>query len=182
MTNVDDVSIIEADLDRSDHQQAVMAITAAYALDPMGNGAPLSADVLERLIPGLRAHPTTLVLLAYVGGGVVGIATCFIGFSTFAACPVINVHDLCVVDSHRGRGIGRALLQAVERAAMERACAKVTLEVLEHNHCARSLYERLGFAPAAYRPENGVALLYAKPLATAQSHPQVPRTSDAARP
>lgn len=182
MTDHVDVSIIEADLARPDHQRAVVEITAAYALDPMGNGVPLSVDVLDRLIPGLRAHPTTLVLLAFVGERVVGIATCFIGFSTFAASPVINIHDLCVVDAHRGRGIGRALLQAVENAAMDRACTKVTLEVLERNHRARNLYERFGFAPAVYRPENGVALFYAKPLATSGGHTQAPPMSGAVRP
>jgi len=156
--------IVEADLHRPDHREAVLALTAAYALDPMGNGTPLPCDVLDRLIPGLQALPTTLILLASVGERFVGIATCFVGFSTFAARPVVNVHDLCVLDSHRGRGIGRALLVAVERAARRRGCAKVTLEVLEHNRLARSLYEGLGFAPAVYRPENGPALFYAKRL------------------
>ena len=164
MTTSTDVVILQADLRRPDHQAAVVAITAAYALDRMANGAPLPPDVLERLIPGLQAHPTTLVFLAAVGGQFVGLATCFVGFSTFAARPVVNLHDLCVLDSHRGQGIGRALLQAVEQAAVERACAKVTLEVLEHNRPARSLYESLGFTPAVYRPENGLALFYAKSL------------------
>ncbi len=164
MTTSTDVVILQADLSRPDHQAAVVALTAAYALDPMANSAPLPPDVLERLIPGLRAHPTTLVFLAAVGGQFVGLATCFVGFSTFAARPVVNLHDLCVLDSHRGQGIGRGLLQVVEQAAVERACAKVTLEVLEHNRPARSLYESLGFAPAVYRPENGLALFYAKRL------------------
>jgi len=164
MTNSAEVSILPADLNRPDHQVAVVAITAAYALDRMANGAPLPPDVLERLIPGLQAHPTTLVFLAAVGGQFVGLATCFFGFSTFAARPVVNLHDLCVLDSHRGQGIGRALLRAVEQAAVERGCAKVTLEVLEHNRPARSLYESLGFTPAVYRPENGLALFYAKSL------------------
>jgi len=160
MINSTDVVILQADLSRPDHQAAVVAITAAYALDRMANGAPLPPDVLERLIPGLRAHPTTLVFLAAVGGQFVGLATCFVGFSTFAARPIVNLHDLCVLDSHRGR----AFLRAVEQAAVERACAKVTLEVLEHNRPARSLYASLGFTPAAYRPENGRALCYAKSL------------------
>jgi hypothetical protein len=75
MTHAADVSILQADLDRPDHQAAVVALTAAYALDRMANGAPLPADVLERLIPGLQAHPTTLVFLAAVGRQFVGLAT-----------------------------------------------------------------------------------------------------------
>lgn len=156
--------IIEADLDLPAHQQVIVAMTAAYALDRMGNGGPLPADVLERLVPGLRSHPTTLVFLAYVEDVAVGIATCFVGFSTFAARPLINVHDLSVLPEYRGRGIGQALLRAVEGAARERGCAKVTLEVQENNHRARRLYERAGLAQAVYGDTTGGALFYSKVL------------------
>lgn len=105
------VEIVEGNLDRSDHQRDVVAMTAAYALDEMGNGGPLPPAVLERLVPGLRAEPTTLILLAYVEGQAVGIATCFRGFSTFAAQPLINIHDLSVLPAFRGYGIGGLLVQ-----------------------------------------------------------------------
>src|SRR5438093_4884598 len=95
--------IVEADLNRAEHQNDVLALTAAYALDPMGNGGPLSTESLERLIPGLKSHPTTLIFLAYVEGKAVGIATCFRGFSTFRARPLIIIHDLAVRPEHRGR-------------------------------------------------------------------------------
>jgi ribosomal protein S18 acetylase RimI-like enzyme len=156
--------IVEAELDRAEHQSAIVALTAAYALDPMGNGGPLPPDVLERLVPGLRAHPTTLVLLAYVDEKAVGLATCFLGFSTFAARSLLNVHDLAVLPAYRGRGIGRALLHAVEGAARARGCVKLTLEVLEHNRRARQLYEAAGFAQATYTEAAGGALFFAKVL------------------
>lgn len=38
--------IVKADLDRSEHQKAVVAMTAAYAMDRVGNGGPLPPDVL----------------------------------------------------------------------------------------------------------------------------------------
>ena len=157
--------IVKADLDHPEHQNAIVAMTAAYALDRMGNGGPLSPDVLERLIPGLQSHPTTLVFLAYVDGAVVGIATCFVGFSTFAARPLVNVHDLAVLPEFRGRGVGRALLGAVEAAARERGCVKITLEVQENNHRARQLYERVGLSQAVYGETTGGSLFYSKALA-----------------
>jgi len=157
--------IVEADLDRPEHQQAIVAMTAAYALDAMGNGGPLSPDVLERLVSGLRSHPTTLIFLAYVGDDAVGIATCFLGFSTFAARPLVNVHDLSVLPEFRGQGIGRALLGAVEAAARERGCVKITLEVQENNRRARRLYESAGLAQVVYGAPAGGALFYAKVLA-----------------
>jgi GNAT superfamily N-acetyltransferase len=158
------VRVILADLERPEHAQAVVALTAAYAEDVMGNGRPLEPDVLHRLVPALRAHPTTIVLLAYLDQDPVGIATCFLGFSTFAARPLINVHDLAVLPQHRGNGIARALLAAVEREARQRGCVKLTLEVLENNQRARRVYERAGFAQAAYEPAAGGALFYAKAL------------------
>lgn len=156
--------VVQADLDRPDHQEAVVAMTAAYALDEMGNGGPLPQEVLDRLVPGLRSHPTTLVLLAYVDGVAVGIATCFLGFSTFAARPLINIHDLSVLPEHRGRGVAQVLLRAVERAARERGCVKLTLEVQENNGRARRLYERAGLAQALSGSTTGGALFYSKSL------------------
>lgn len=162
--NIHTVVVTEADLDRPDHQRAIVDVTAAYARDPLGNGHPLPESVLSQLIAGLRAHPTTMVFLAFAGDEVAGIATCFLGFSTFAARPIVNVHDLCVLEPYRGLGISKSLLQAVEAAASRRGCVKVTLEVQEHNRRARRLYESVGFSQADYSPENGGALFYAKSL------------------
>lgn len=157
-------SVIEADLDREDHQRAVLDMISAYALDPMGAGKPIPNDTREKLIEGLRGHPTTLVFLAYDGDDPVGIAVCFRGFSTFQAKPLINIHDLSVIPTHRGRGIGRKLLDAVERKAQDTGCCKLTLEVVEHNHRARGVYETAGFCQAEYAEAGGGALFYAKSL------------------
>jgi ribosomal protein S18 acetylase RimI-like enzyme len=158
------VDIVEADLNLPAHQKAVVAMTAAYALDAMGNGGPLEADALERLVPGLRSLPTTLILLAYADAEPVGIATCFRGFSTFLARPLINIHDLSVLPAWRGRAIGRRLLEAVAGIARERGCCKVTLEVQENNAAARRLYESVGFTQAVYGPETGGSLFYVRSL------------------
>jgi ribosomal protein S18 acetylase RimI-like enzyme len=156
--------IILADLGNEVHQRDVVAMTDAYARDPMGNGAPLSAEVKERLIAGLALHASALVFLAYDGDVAVGIATCFVGFSTFHARPLINIHDLAVVAEQRGRGVGRELLAAVEAKARQLGCCKLTLEVLENNVKARRTYEAANFAQAAYTEAAGGALFYAKSL------------------
>ena len=156
--------IVEADLTRVEHQRAIVELIDAYARDPMGDGKPLSADVRCALIPGLHAHPTTLIFLAYEGGEPVGIAVCFRGFSTFAARPLINIHDFAVLPTHRGQGIGRRLLEAVERKAREMGCCRLTLEVQENNHGARRVYAAAGFAQAVYQQAAGGALFLSKPL------------------
>lgn len=154
------VDVVEADLSLPEHQSDVLSLTAAYALDPMGNGGPLPTEVLQRLIPGLRSHPTTEIFLAYVDNKAVGIATCFRGFSTFFALPVITIEDFAVLPEHRGQGIGQKLLAAVEQKARGVGCCKVTLEVQENNTRARRIYERSGFVQAVYGETTGGSLHY----------------------
>ena len=158
------VSIVEADLVRPDHQEATVDLLNAYAMDPMGDGRPLSDSVRRELISGLREHPTTLVFLAYRGSDPVGLAVCFRGFSTFAARPLVNIHDFFVFPKHRGAGIGRLLLGAIEQRAREIGCCKLTLEVQENNQHARRIYAAAGFTQAIYVPEAGGSLNFSKPL------------------
>ncbi|MBI5834580.1 MAG: GNAT family N-acetyltransferase [Armatimonadetes bacterium] len=158
------VVIVEADLSRPDHQHHVLMLTDAYARDPMGSGQPLAPEAAEQLIEGLRFMPTTLILLAYADGEPAGLATCFLGFSTFAARPLVNIHDLAVRPEYRGLGLGRELLAAVEARARELGCCKVTLEVMEHNHRAKAVYAAAGFGHAYADGPGGGALFYDKRL------------------
>lgn len=137
--------VMEADLEDPTHQHAVLWLVNAYARDPMGNGRDLPEDVREKLIPGLRKHPASLIFLAFHGDTPVGIAVCFLGFSTFAARPLINIHDLAVRPEYRQQGVGRRLLERVEAKARELGCCKLTLEVREDNHPAQRLYRTVGF-------------------------------------
>jgi len=158
------VQIKEADLNDAHDQEAVVSLVDAYARDVMGNGQPLSSEVRSTLIAGLREHPTTHVLLAHDEGKPVGIAVCFRGFSTFAARPLLNIHDLAVIAEYRARGIGRQLLAAVEKKAKALGCCKLTLEVLEKNRTAKGLYEAVGFNQMVFLEEAGGALFMTKDL------------------
>ena len=80
-------------------------------------------------------------------GAAVGAAVCVWGFSTFTGCPSLNVHDLAVLPEHRGCGVGRLLLEEVERRARARGSSKLTLEVHASNEGAMRLYRRFGFGP-----------------------------------
>jgi ribosomal protein S18 acetylase RimI-like enzyme len=118
----------------------------------MGGGAGLAADVRARLGAELRervARGTAVVLVAEQGGEAVGVAIGFLGYSTFRARPLLNLHDLAVLPAARGAGVGRALLAAVAARARALGCCKVTLEVREDNAPARRLYARAGFVDSA---------------------------------
>ena len=129
-----------------------MGLIDAYARDPMGGGVPLAADVRARLGADLReraARRHAVVLLARRGGEAVGVAVCFVGYSTFQARPLLNLHDLAVLPGARGSGAGRALLDAVAARARALGCCKVSLEVREDNARARSVYAAAGFVDSA---------------------------------
>jgi GNAT superfamily N-acetyltransferase len=158
------IRVVEADLKLPAHQKAVLAMIDVYARDPLGETKPLDPDVRARLIPGLQNHPTTVVFLAFHGDQAVGAAVCFIGFSTFAAKPLINVHDFVVLSALRGKGVGRSLLEAIEGKARELGCCKLTLEVMDNNHRALRIYEAAGFARYALQKGSGTAIFMSKPL------------------
>lgn len=144
------VEVRRAALDDARDAAAIVMVLDSYASDPRGGAQPLPAGVRERLIAGLAAHPTTCIWLAHEGAAPVGVCVGFIGFSTFQARPLLNIHDLAVLPGHRGRGTGRALLAAAEKHARELGCCKLTLEVQEDNAPARRLYEHWGFRDVVY--------------------------------
>ena len=143
------IVILEADLGNPTHQDAIVHLINAYARDPMGGGRELPEAVRAALIPGLQQHPTTVVFLAWHRDAPVGIAICFVGFSTFMARPLLNIHDLAVIPTYRRQGVGRLLLERVAAKGQELGCCKLTLEVRADNHAAQRLYEAVGFDNAA---------------------------------
>ncbi len=159
-----DLDLVAANLDRREHAEAVVSLVNEYSLDPMGDGRPLPDSVRARLVPGLRSHPTTLVLLAFEGGAACGAAICFRGFNTFAARPVVNVHDLIVAPASRGRGVARALMARVEQEARGLGCSALTLEVRGDNHRALRLYAQLGFRGGRFDPPSSAYAFWTKPL------------------
>lgn len=156
-------SIVPADLADPAHQEAILDLIDMYAREPAGGGRPLPTPVRSGLIAGLRGHPTTEVFLAFMAGEPAGVAVCFRGFSTFAARPLLNIHDLAVRPDLRGRGIGKALLEAVAAKARSLGCCKLTLEVLEDNRRAREVYHAFGFNPG-FQAGSGSTLFYTMPL------------------
>jgi GNAT superfamily N-acetyltransferase len=145
-----DYQVREADLADAGDARVLVEVLDSYASDPRGGGVPLAADVRARLVPLLRAHPTTLALLAFFDDQPIGLSIGFWGISSFPASLLLNIHDLAVLPAWRGKGVGRALLAAAEKRARERGACKLTLEVQDDNTPARLLYERFGFEDLAF--------------------------------
>jgi GNAT superfamily N-acetyltransferase len=141
------LNVRRANLDDPADQQAIIELLDMYCREPLVGGCPLPDDVRQRLIPGLRRYADCRTFLACHDSKPIGLAVCFVGFSSFRAKPLINIHDLAVTPECRGQGVGRALLSAVEEEARREGCCRLTLEVRADNHHARALYQNLGFEP-----------------------------------
>lgn len=154
-------------LDLSDLAQAEiwLQLLDHYAQDPMGGGDGLSDYAKLNLVATMREVPGFHGALAWLDGKAVGLIDCFAGFSTFAARPLLNVHDIVVHRDVRGRGVGQALLAWAEARARELGCCKLTLEVLSNNTRAMRSYQQAGFAPYVLDPAAGHALFLQKYLA-----------------
>ncbi len=139
------IIVIPADLENDAHASGLLNVLDAYAADPVIGSGRLPQEVKTTLIDSLKSWPGTYNFLACDEDRVVGMINCFSGFSTFRAKPLLNVHDVAVLDEYRGRGIGRMLFDAVFEKAKELGCVKVTLEVYSSNVAAKGLYDSLGF-------------------------------------
>ena len=156
----DPIRISRVDYADPVHAQALVALLDAYAQDPMGGGAGLSDYAKTHVVAGLASRAQAFSVLAFAPDAAqtpVGLVNCIEGFSTFAAKPLVNVHDVIVLPDWRGRGVAGAMLGAVIQIARERGACKLTLEVLSGNQKALRAYTKIGFDAYQLDPQAGSA-------------------------
>ena len=99
------------------------------------------ADLLR---DGFGPQPKFRALIAEWNGQPVGYASFFHFYSTFRGRAALFLEDLFVLDQFRGNGIGKALLRAVAKLALDEDCFGLKWEVLDWNRPAIEFYEKLG--------------------------------------
>jgi ribosomal protein S18 acetylase RimI-like enzyme len=65
-------------------------------------------------------------------------------FSSTRADEQVLMNDLFVVEAARGRGVGRALIDAAAASARERGAARLVWSTAPDNTTAQGLYDRTG--------------------------------------
>ena len=146
------------------HGNDLLKMLNEYALDEHGGREELSDFTKENLIQAMKSNGNTVSYLAYEGDRAIGLANCVFGFSSFAAKPLLNIHDLIVSADFRGKGVGTKLLKRVEDDARQVGCCKVTLEVLEQNYYAQKVYRNFGFEGYNLGEASNNALFWQKKL------------------
>ena len=93
---------------------------------------------------GFGDAPLFHVLLLEVTSLAAGLAVYFAEFSTFRGRPGIYLQDLYVANPYRGRGFGRALLEAVIHDGRAWEAGYLRLAVNVDNDNAIAFYRKLG--------------------------------------
>lgn len=81
----------------------------------------------------------------YLLAGEDGVCQLRYRWSVWTGAPDCWLEDLYVRESARGRGVGRALLEAAVERARSRGCRRIELDVNEENQAALALYRAAGF-------------------------------------
>ncbi len=109
-------------------------------------GYPASEeDVLHRL-RAIGQRPDHAVFVAEAGGRVVGWVHVYT-VATVESPAHAEVGGLVVDEAHRGRGIGRALMERAEAWARDAGLSAVRLRSNVIRAEAHAFYERIGYAP-----------------------------------
>lgn len=106
--------------------------------------ADLSADE-DRLWQALLAAKGDgpYALVAEDGGKLVGLTQYLFHISTWSPQRRCYLNDLFTSRAARGKGVGRALIEAVYAKAAEANCNQVWWLTQDNNHAARRLYDQV---------------------------------------
>lgn len=101
-------------------------------------------DQLARAL--FSAEPRVFCDIAEWDGEPCGFALWFMNFSSFRGRHGIYLEDLFVRPSHRGRGIGKALLVNLAKRCVEKGWTRFEWSVLDWNAPSITFYKSLGAA------------------------------------
>ena len=93
----------------------------------------------------LRANESVILVAEGASGELLGFVQLFPSFTSVEARRLWVLNDLYVAPDARRHGVGRALMDAARAHAVATKAKRLTLETMEDNRAAWTLYESLGY-------------------------------------
>ena len=150
-------SLLIREIARSDHERWLTlwrGYNAFYGrAGPTALPAHIVASTWERFFD--TAEPVH-ALVAELNHSLVGLAHYIFHRSTIMLGPICYLQDLFTSAQARGKGVGRALIEAVYDAARQAGCPRVYWQTHETNATARRLYDAVA--------EDSGFIVYRKPV------------------
>jgi ribosomal protein S18 acetylase RimI-like enzyme len=139
---------IAADVDSLGRLGALL-VQVHYDFDPRRflAATPHTRERYGAFLASQLEEPDAILLAAEEAGHVIGYAYGTIEGYDYMALrgPAGVIHDLIVDPTHRDRGVGEALLQAIINAFTARRVPRLVLSTAEHNTSAQRFFNRMGF-------------------------------------
>lgn len=101
-------------------------------------------DIASNFIRARIVNNESVIFVAEDDGTLVGFTQLYPTFSSEAARHIWTLNDLYVSSTVRGRGVGRALLEAAKEFAITDGAARLELATA-YNNPAQKLYEAAGY-------------------------------------
>jgi ribosomal protein S18 acetylase RimI-like enzyme len=117
---------------------------------------------LTEIVAAMFEAGEITVLVA--GDGPDGLAVLRLRTAIWTGQPEAHLQELYVVPELRGRGIGRALLEATMAAARKAGATGIDLNTGETDTAARALYSSAGFTNREGSPDGPSMLFYEREL------------------
>lgn len=130
--------------------------------------------ISPRALAGHLRSPRADILLASLGTDPAGYALLLYR----ATSTLARLYSIATLPNARGKGVGRRLMETLERSAIKRGCDRLRLEVREKNTPAIALYESLGYRRIGryedYYQDGAPALRFEKQLTSHQKPTKKP--------
>ena len=105
------------------------------------------ADRHRKGLTLLLANPACCLLVAEIDGEVIGMCSGQTTISTAEGGPALLVEDVVVRSDRQGQNIGKKLLHALSRWAMDHEITRLQLLADRTNDKALGFYDNLGWQP-----------------------------------
>lgn len=94
-----------------------------------------------------RAQPAATILLARIGGDVVGMASYSLLWPAAGDSHSLYLKELFVRGAHRRKGVASALMAQLQEVAAQLGCSRIEWTTDRDNPDAQKFYETLGATP-----------------------------------
>jgi GNAT superfamily N-acetyltransferase len=137
------LTIHEASPDDAATIHRLIQALAEYEREP--DAAEVTPEILRTQMSA--ESPPFRCLVAEWDGIPAGMALFFQTYSTWTGRPGLYLEDLFVEEEHRGRSIGKALMEHLARRAVAEGCGRFEWSLLDWTEPAIGFYKRLGAVP-----------------------------------